>query len=186
MAQTPNRLYDYPAYADTQNFPAQIQALATDIDTDLDVNVSDPITLELNAPSAQVLQASTQVVAPNVDTTLTYNTELVDNNGMVNLGVSNTQVIVQTPGIYLITGGVNVAFSGSSGGAFALLLKSTGAILDLVGESRALDADKPTSIGYVTLHYVPTVPETLTLVGRHNHPVNLTTSGAQMVVTRIA
>lgn len=187
MTSTTPRGYEYPEYADTQNFPTQMQALAEDVDNDVYNNLYLPITLAQDEPSVRVVQNGAQVVAQNVNVTLTYDTEFYDNDSMANLGVNNTQVTVNTPGIYLISGAIRVSPSGSAGGAVALTLMSSGALIaNPVGVSRALDNDKITAISYTTLHYVPTVPETFTQFARHNHSVGLSMTGAQMTFTRIA
>lgn len=183
---TPNRSYPYPLYGETQDFPTDMQALALAVDTDVANNLADPIALALDQPSVRVHRSISQAVVQNVNVTLTYNTEVYDNDNMANLGVSNTTVTVNTPGFYLVSGSVTIAPSGAAGGAVALVLVSSGGILtNPVGISRALDNDKDTALSYTTLHYVPTTPETLSQFARHNHGAGLTSTAAHFTVTRI-
>lgn len=185
MPNTPLRNYPYPDYTDTQNFPADLQALALAVDADVDT-LYDEIDAALDYPSVRVHRTIAQAVAQNVNVTMTYNVEVYDNDNMFNGGVSTTNIIVNTPGVYLIAGSANLAPSGAGGGAAALICMSSGALLtNPFGVSRALDNDKDTSLSYTTLHYVPTVPETLTQFIRHNHGAGLSSTFAQMSVTRI-
>ena len=183
---TPFRSYPYPLYAEAQNFPADMQALALAVDTDVQNELADPIALAIDQPSVRVHRSISQAVAQNVNVTMTYNVEVYDNDGMANLGVSNTTVTVNTPGFYLVSGSVTVGPSGAGGGALALVLVSSGGVLtNPVGISRALDNDKDTALSYTTLHYVPTAPETLSQFARHNHGAGLTSTAAHLTVTRI-
>lgn len=186
---TPNRGYTYPEYTDANNFPAQDQLLATQIDTDLQNNLQVPITRALDAPSVRTFRGTgTQAVAAGVNVTLAYDLlPTYDNDNMYDGTVSLTNVIVQTVGTYLLTGSVNLASTGVAGGAAALVMASTGGIIpNPIGVSRNLDNDKTTSLSCTTLHRVPVVPETLTMFVRHNHANPLTASVAQFTVTRIS
>ena len=185
MPNTFLRNYPYPDYGDPQNFPSDMQALALAVDTDV-AAISAEIEEALDYSSVRVHRTIAQAVAQNVNVTMTYNVEVYDNDAMFNGGVSNTNIIVNTPGVYLIAGSANLAPSGAGGGAAALICMSTGALLtNPFGVSRALDDDKDTSLSYTTLHYVPTAPETLTQFIRHNHGAGLSSTFAQMSVTRI-
>lgn len=184
---TPNRSYPYPLYSETQDFPTDMQALAVAVDNDVKNNLEDPIALALDAPSVRVHRSGSQAIVQNVNVTMTYNVEVYDNDGMADLFVSNTTVTVNTPGIYLVSGSVVVQPSGAGGGAIALVLVSSGAILtNPVGISRAIDNDKDTSVSYTTLHRVPLGGETLSQFVRHNHGAGLSSPTAHLTVTRIA
>jgi hypothetical protein len=184
---TPNRGYTYPEYTDLADFPTQDQLLATQIDTDLFNNLQTPADEAVEEPSVRTFQSGSQAVGSGVNVTLTYDlVETYDNDGMYTGGVSNTNIIVQTPGTYLVTGSVNISSVGASPGSCALIVMSTGPVTNPVGVSRPLDNDKVTSLSCTTLHRVTTVPETLTLVARQNTGIGLTATIAQFTVTRIS
>lgn len=179
--------YPYPLYTDPQNFPADLQALATAVDTDVQA-LYDASDLAFDEPSVRVFRNTVQAIAQNVNVTVAYGAvETYDNDNMFNFGVSTTNITVNTPGVYLVSGSTTMAPSGAGGGAVALVTASSGALLtNPFGVSRALDDDKETSLSYTTLHYVPTAPETLTQFIRHNHGAGLSSTFAQFTVTRIA
>jgi len=185
---TPNRGYPYPEYTDANNVPSQLQALATAVDNDLLNFLETPITERLDTPSVRVTRSvGTQAVAANVNVVMQYDPiETYDNDNMYNSGVSNTNIVVNTTGTYLLTGSVNLAPTGVAGGSVALIVMSSGATTpNPVGASRPLDNDKATSISVTTLHRA-NAAEILTLIVRHNHGGALTASGAQFAATRIA
>lgn len=183
---TPNENYPYPEYTDPANFPAQQQAFAVAVDTDMQL-LKTGIDQALDEPSARASRpAGTQAVATGVDTNVSYTTENYDNNSIVNLGTSTTDFTITTPGTYLLTGSVNCQPDGSATGAAALIMQSSaGTTPNPVGTSRNLDNDKDTSLSCTTLHRVPTAPETIRMFVRHNHGANLNISIAQLTVTRI-
>lgn len=183
---TPNNAYPFPTYGDPANFPQQQQLFASAVDNDLQV-LKQAIDLALDEPSARASRpAGTQVVATGTNVTVSYSTEDYDNNAIVNLGGSATDFVISTPGIYLLTGSVNVQPDGSATGAAALIMQSSaGTTPNPVGTSRQLDNDKDTSLSCTTLHRVPTAPETINMFVRHNHGANLNISIAQLTVTRI-
>lgn len=188
MATTPNRGYSYPEYTDPADFPTQVQDFATDVDTDLANNLRDPALLALDAPSVRAFRSvGTQNIPANVNTTLQYDlTPTYDNDNMYDGAVSLTNITVQTPGTYLITGSVNLGQTGVAGGAAALIVMSSGGVVqNPVGDSREIDNDKPTSISCTTLHNVAVVPETITMFVRHNHANPLGATIAQISMTRI-
>jgi len=188
MATTVNRGYPYPEYTNGADFPAQVQAFATAVDTDLANNLRDPALLALDAPSVRAFRGTgTQNIPTGVNTTLQYDLlPTYDNDNMYDGTVSLTNITVQTPGVYLITGSVNLAQTGVAGGSAALIVMSSGGVVqNPVGDSREIDNDKPTSISCTTLHNVAVVPETITMFVRHNHAGALTASIAQITMTRI-
>lgn len=184
---TPNRGYTYPNYPDVADFPAQIQDLATDIDTDLFNNLETPVNEAIAEPSVRVFNSGSQVIPTGVNTPLVYDFgETFDNDNMYDGAVSLSNITVQTVGTYVLTGSVNLAPDGSATGSAALIVQSTGPVLNPVGVSRPLDDLRFTSLSCTSLHRVDTVPETLSLIVRHNHGANLTASIAQFTVTRIS
>jgi hypothetical protein len=184
---TPLRSYPYPTYGDPASFPSQQAAFATAVDTDLQA-LKVSIDEALDEPSARASRpAGTQAIATGVNVTVSYTTEDYDNDGIVNLGGSSTDFVIQTPGTYLLTGSVNMQPDASSTGSAALIMQSSvGTVPNPVGTSRRLDNDKDTSLSCTTLHRVPTAPETITMFVRHNHGVSLNASIAQLTVTRIS
>lgn len=185
---TPNRNYPYPEYTDANNVPSQLQALATAVDNDLLNFLETPTNERLDTPSVRVTRSvGTQAVAANVNVIMQYDPiETYDNDGMYNSGVSNTNVVINTAGTYLLTGSVNLAPTGAAGGSVALIVMSTsGTTPNPVGVSRPIDNDKATSLSCTTLHRA-NAAEVLTLIVRHNHANPLTASGAQFAATRIA
>lgn len=101
MPQNTTRGYTYPTFGDANSFPAQIQDMATDIDTDMD-SLYDRVTAGYNFAACSV-QASgvNQAVANNTDVTATYDTELYDNAAMFTVGTSNTNVNLTATGVYV-------------------------------------------------------------------------------------
>ena len=168
MGVTINRGYPYPEYSDPADFPAQSQALATAIDTDLFNNLETPVNEAFDEPSVRAFRGTgTQVIPTGANTTLAYDlVETYDNDNMYNGGVSLTNITVQTVGTYILSGSVNLAPDGSATGSAALIVTSTGPVLNPVGVSRPLDDLRFTSLSCTTLHRVAVVPETLTLIVR--------------------
>jgi len=188
MGNTPERNYPYPEYATANNAPAQIQSFATAVDTDILSFLQQPRQAANAYPSARVWRAvGNQAIANNTSVTLTYTAETFDNNSFFDIGVSTTNVVVNTAGVYLIGCSVTMQADGSATGAAALILMSSGALVqNPIGTSRDLHATRDTSLSGTTLHRVITTPETLTMFVRHNHGAGLNAAFAQMSVTRIA
>jgi hypothetical protein len=189
MLTTPNRGYSYPEYTDPANFPTQIQDLATDVDLDVTNNLDVALDEALDQPSCRVFRdVGTQIIPAGANTTLTYSAvPTYDNNLFFDFAISPSNVVVRTPGVYLMTGSVNLAPSGAAGGAAALIMASTGGVIaNPVGVSRNLDDNQTTSLSCTTLHNVGTVPETITMFVRHNHGASLNASFAQLSLTRIS
>jgi hypothetical protein len=184
VPNTPNRGYPYPDYADPANFPADHAALALAVDSDMDV-LFDAATLAYDEPSARATRMANQNIPANVSTTLTYTAEAYDNDNIFTLAAPGNMVI-QTPGLYFVSGSMTIGSDGAAGGAVALIAASSGALLaNPFGVSRELDNDRETSLSYTTLHYVPVAPETLSQFVRHNHGAALNVTNAQFTVTRI-
>lgn len=183
-ANTPNRAYTYPLYTDTQNFPAAIQDLAQDIDADVEA-VENQILLSYNQPSAHI-SAAGQVIPSNVSTTCTFTSEDYDNDGMVNLGVNNTRITIQTPGIYVLNGFIRILGNGNAtlSGAGLTLASSGGVIANPALSSKRLDNDKSTSICATTLHITLAAGDNITMFVRHNNPASVTLDVAELMATR--
>jgi hypothetical protein len=160
------RGYPYPDYSDLTNFPAQLQALATAVDTDV-TTVATDIVAALEEPVVRLTKSASQAVANNTNVTLTWGTEVFDTDNMANLGVDATRIQLQTPGAYLISGHVNMA-PAAAGGVGVVLTSSAGTSPNPIGISRALDNDKNTNLSWTVLHRTVAVPDNITVFVRQN------------------
>lgn len=126
MPENTSRGYTYPVFTDLNGFPAQIQDLATDIDGDMQ-SLVNRIASGYNFPAVSV-QASgvNQSVANNTDVTASYDTELYDNAGMFNAGVSATNVNIVATGLYVAIGRSTFANSAASPSGRSIRLVSSG------------------------------------------------------------
>lgn len=184
------RGYTYPVYGDPTNFPAQLQDLATDVDADVEA-LDTTITAALNAPSARV-ESQGPALGPltvGANTTLTYADELYDNDNMVNLGTNNSVVTINTPGIYLLTGYINLNATPGAAGGVLLRFGSSGALVpEPALASKHLNANVVTRISLTTIHYVPpgSTPQNISLVVFNNALVNITASQWTLAVSRVS
>ena len=93
----------YPLYTEVVNPPAQIQALAEAIDDAL--VASQALIAGIVARKAGRMSSVTaQAIPNNAVTAGTFTTEDFDNDNMINIGGSNTNLVIQTAGVYLVTG----------------------------------------------------------------------------------
>ena len=137
-ANTP-RGYPYPLYTDLNAFPAQIQALATAVDADMDA-LWDRLIAGYNQPAVYVRGTGNQAIANNTGVTATYTTEVYDNAGMFTIGTSATNVNILTSGVYIVTGRVSYTANGAAlAGARQISLVSSGALGVLA--RRSIQAD---------------------------------------------
>jgi hypothetical protein len=72
-------------------------------------------------------QSSTQSIANNTTTAVQFDTELWDDNGLINLGTNNDRITIQTSGKYLVVGGL-VWDANSSNVRHAIISVNGGAI----------------------------------------------------------
>jgi hypothetical protein len=104
MTMNTPRGYTYPCYSDSTDFPAQMQDLATDIDTDVQGILDNVIDAQNDPPS---LKAQTTGVATAIGAgllvTLTFTTEIYDNTNMI-VAPSPT-ITIPVEGLYLISFG---------------------------------------------------------------------------------
>jgi hypothetical protein len=105
--------YPYPLYTEANNGPAQIQALAEAIDDSI-VAAQANIALAVERKRGRASGSGAQSIPSGVLTKLTYNSEELDNNNMIDLAVDNTIITVQTAGIYLVTGEVQFVANATS------------------------------------------------------------------------
>lgn len=131
-ANTP-RGYPYPLYTDPADFPAQSQAFATAVDTDVQAQVASTADA-LYSPSAWVSASANQAIGSATATLLTFATEDYDNAAMANLGVNNERLTITETGFYLVSAWVLFAASGASGGRRMVLTSS--ATGDIAWDSR--------------------------------------------------
>lgn len=184
-ANTPNRAYTYPLYADTQDFPADIQELAEDIDADVQA-IYNQIQLSYDQPSAYITGAG-QVIPSNVSTTCTFTAEFYDNDAMVDIALFPTRIQIQTPGVYLVCGWIRIQGNGNAtlSGAGLTLASSGGVIANPALSSKRLDNDKSTSITAAALHITLAAGDNITMFVRHNNPASVTLDDSNLFVTRM-
>lgn len=102
-ASTPTYGITYPCGGDTID-PIVLATFANTLDAALAQGVSE-LARVTGRPNAQVVAfAPTQPVVLNVATTLTFDTEIYDNDAMADLAVNNDRLMIQTDGAYLIWG----------------------------------------------------------------------------------
>lgn len=189
MPQNTPRGYTYPLFTDAQNFPAQMQDFATDVDTD----VQAQLTLQTNyldQPSARVSASASQTIASNTDVTLTWAVEEYDNAGLFTL-VAPTIFTVNELGIYWITthGFWNSNADSTTSGASMRIVSSVTGTRARHGIRRGIDSTPDTiqtPIGLMVLHEVATVGETISVVARHNLPVSTSISSRTFTITKIS
>lgn len=109
---TPNRGYPYSLPADPNNIPRALQDLAEAIDLDMQL-LDDSIT---QIPFAKVSSRSTdaQHFPASVATEATYDFVDIDSAGISNLSVHPTRLTPTTPGFWMVWGGIEVSFGGTT------------------------------------------------------------------------
>lgn len=186
MPENTPRGYTYPVYTDPSDFPAQIQELATDIDTDMD-QLWDRVIAGYNQPAARVNASGVnQTVAANTDVTATYDTESYDNANMVNLGVSNTTINIVSTGLYLAAARATFASNGNATiNARQISIVSSGTLGTVVRRSVQGFQTVATAVNCSMLFYAMS-GTTLTMVQRQNSGASLNTSTRTLMVARMA
>lgn len=113
MTQNTPRGYTYPCYTDPTNFPAQMQDLATDIDTDI-TNILTDITQARNNPPSLKVQTTGVATAIGAGAliTLSFATEIYDPTNMIT--VPSSTITIATEGLYLF--GFSCTFTGPNNG----------------------------------------------------------------------
>lgn len=119
--------YPYPLYTEAANGAPQIQALAEAIDDSI-VAAQATISAASNRKQGRASSGVNQSIPNNVFTTMTYTTENSDTDNMINLGVNNTIITVNTAGHYLVTGEVEFA-SNATGDRSLVVVWSGGGFL---------------------------------------------------------
>lgn len=186
MPQNTPRGYSYPLYTDANSFPAQIQDLATDIDTDVQA-LFNRITAGYNMPACSV-QASgvNQAIATGTDVTATYDTELYDNAGMFTVGVSASNINIVSTGIYLGIGRATFATSAAGATGRQISLVSSGALGVVARKSIDGNEGLPatTTVHIASLFYAAS-GTTFTMVQRQNTGASINTVFRQLQCARI-
>ncbi|KUJ65436.1 hypothetical protein [Streptosporangium amethystogenes] len=185
MPGTTPRGYEYPLYGDTQNVPTQVQALAEDIDADVQ-SLYTANTTARNAPTASISSTGILATPSGALTTMTFTDELYDNAGMVNLGVNNTIITIPQTGLYLVSGTVTFNIAASTTPlACALFLRSVGGLVpDISTVTKALGSPQ-TSLSMVSLTRC-NAGETISLATQHNYTSPIDVSPARLYVTKVA
>jgi hypothetical protein len=187
-ANTP-RGYSYPLYTDAHDFPAAIQDLATDIDTDVQAQVNLETNM-LDQPSARVSANAPLVIASNTDVTVTYATEEYDNGGLFVIG-SPTIFTFTELGLYWIEGGAEWSSNADSttSACQLRLVSSAFGIRAAHSPRRGVDSTPDTIGAYVNvscLHEITVVGETISMVARHNLPVASQLTNRHLTATKIS
>lgn len=184
MPATTPRGYEYPLYSDMQNVPARIQALAEDIDVDVQ-SLYDAADAARNAPTASVDQLSDSI--PNATlTTLSFDIELYDNAGMVNLGVDPTAISITSTGLYLVSGTVhqNTAF-GTVTTALAMFLRSVGGLVPDIATVTKNLGSPVTDLSMIVLTRC-NAGEKITMAVQHNSGGAIDVTNCRLYVTKVA
>lgn len=186
MPANTSRGYTYPLYLDVQDFPTQIQDLATDIDTDIQ-NIVNLGTTAFGRNTARAQDAAGQVIAPNTTTAVTFGTQAFDYGAIYNPGTPTVMTFTQD-GIYHVSMSVEFTANGNATvGGRSILMTSTSGLTPVVArESRLGNQNRNTSLDLSTLYMCVTAPETLSLFVRHNSAANVTINDRWISVTKIS
>lgn len=184
-ANTP-RGYTYPLYPDAQNFPAQIQDLATDIDTDIQA-IEDLGTLAFDRPMARAQDPGNLALVANVTTAVPFSIQSYDTAAIYNPG---TPLLMTLPedGIYHVSIAMEFLANGNATvGGRAVFMTSSGAITPVVArESKAGNQTRNTSIDLSTLYMAAAGGETIMCFARHSSGANVNLAQRWISVTKIA
>jgi len=190
MPANTTRGYTYPLYADTQNFPAQIQDLAQDIDLDVD-QLADRVAAANAAASVLLRTTTTPLIAPNVTTTIQFGSEDFDNAGLADLAVNNTRISIQNTaahrGVYIISGYVKL-LNNSAPAAMDVNIISDGTLIpNPVAAGIPTDDNHRGALGLSTLYLRGVVgpTENITMTIRHNMAASAQLVMATLSATRI-
>lgn len=185
MPANTSRGYTYPLYTDPADPAAQIQELATDIDTDMD-SLWDRMTAGYNQPGCRVRSSGiNQAIPVSTDVTATFAEELYDNQGMVNLGVSNTNINIVQTGLYLATARITFLSNGNATvNARQVTIATTGS-LGTVGR-RAVEGkqNNATAVQLSALFWIA-AGGVVTVVQRQNSGASVNSSTRTLMVARM-
>jgi hypothetical protein len=105
------RGFEYPCYSDANDFPAQIQALATDIDGNVQAFVNNLDDARNDPPGARITGNGSQALTAGSPAFGNFDTEDYDNAGMYTSPANS--LTVQYEGLYFVT--ARITFSASAG-----------------------------------------------------------------------
>lgn len=185
MPQNTTRGYTYPLYTDPMDFPAQIQDLATDIDTDMQ-SLVNRITAARNYAACHIVASGiNQAVPVNTDVACTFATELYDNTGMVNLGVSNTTVTFTQTGLYLATARATFLSNGNATVGARQLAFVTTSTLGTVGRKSITGDQAVATANNLTILFWAAAGDTMQVIQRQNSGASLNTSTRTLQVAKL-
>lgn len=182
------RGYTYPLYTDTQNFPAQIQDLATDIDTDVTF-VESNIAGARERPSARMIVGNfIQNVPTSTLTTVSFvpGTVPYDNDSMAVPALSRLELTDR--GVYLITARVTVNAAGGSVYGLSMALLSSLLLTPTISRtSRRAHPTQDTGLNLTSLHFHNGVgTDLITLQLLHDAGSNRAFTFRNMCATKIS
>lgn len=184
-ANTP-RGYTYPLFTDTQNFPADIQELAEDIDLDIQT-ITDLGGTAFDRVLARARATTAQAIAANTTVAIQFVSEDFDYGGLWTPGAPTVFTFPET-GIYHIALSVEFLFNGNATvGGRSVLMTSTSLIHPTVArESKLGHQNRNTSVELSSLYMCVTAPETLSLFVRHNSGASVTLGDRLCSVTKVS
>lgn len=186
---TPLRGYPYPLYTEpTKDFPAEIQAFATDVDTDV-ADLNQFIDGAYDRPSVRISATVAQSIPTSVTTTVSWASGTANyDNGvppMANLTAGGGLTLTQR-GMYEISAYVNFVAPGSGTARMSLALNSTaGFITTPAIVSMRGNAIDDTWIAVTGLHYLTgAVTDNITLLVWHNQGAALGIGARSLVAVK--
>jgi len=188
MAGTTPRGYQFSEYGDTQNFPANIQTLAEDIDADVQA-LDDEVTDSLNRPSCTLTETGVQSVPTGVTTLLSFTNINYDNDGMAALP---NGIDLIDDGIYLIMARITADVTGGTPAAFSVecrVTSSLGFIPVPVQQTQTATntASEPLAINVAALHYTNGAgPDNIRVSVLHNAGVNVDFGARDFSCTKVS
>lgn len=184
-ANTP-RGYTYPLFTDAQDFPADIQELAEDIDLDVQT-ITDLGGTAFDRVLARARSSTAQVIATNTTVAITFASEDYDYGGLWTPGAPTVFTFPET-GVYHIALSVEFFFNGNAtvGGRSVLMTSTSGIHPTVARESRLGHQNRNTSVELSSLYMCVTAPETLSLFVRHNSGASVTLGDRLCSVTKVS
>lgn len=187
---TPERGYPYPLYQDPMDFPAQIQALATDMDTDI-ADLNQFIDGAYNRPSARIYGSAAQAIATSTTTTVSWAGAGIDydNDGMPTL-TSTGGLTLTDRGIYQVSGYITLTAAGSGATNYGIslsLVSSAGFITNPGRVSLRGHQTQDTWLSVAGLHYYAGgAGDLISLQVWHNQGTSRNITFRQMTATKVS
>lgn len=173
--------FPYPLPGDPTNGPANIQDLAEAIDAAVTAtetqlaNISDPPIAWVGAAPAAIPNA--------LGTPLQFTVQFYDNADMVDLVTSNTNIVIRSAGLYMLSGEVGFEPNGTPGKQLEIVVNGT---------AIAVSASAPptaTNFGWscnASVMRVMAVNDIVTFRAGHTSGITITTTGAEAEVFRVS